>query len=170
MKLRSIELVLPRAAEASAFMTDIWGMAPAEVRGDTHYLRGSGSYPYLVALAEGADEYVRRWDIEYAGAAGQCDAHARIGPCTRPIAPAAVRLAPVLEGRINLTTATSEELQLLPGVGPATAEKIIAYRERYPIRSIVQLKRIKGIGPKRYEAMRPYLAVEGETTLRVTSP
>jgi competence protein ComEA len=82
----------------------------------------------------------------------------------------AVMLAPVLEGRINLNTATSEELQLLPGVGPATAEKIIAYRERYPFRSVVQIKRIKGIGPKRFEAMRPYLAVEGETTLRVGSP
>lgn len=81
----------------------------------------------------------------------------------------AFMLAPALEGRINLNTATSEELQLLPGVGPSTAEKIIAYRERYPFRSIVQLKRIKGIGPKRFEAMRPYLAVEGETTLRVAS-
>jgi competence protein ComEA len=79
-------------------------------------------------------------------------------------------LAPVLEGSLNLNTATSEQLQLLPGVGPATAEKIIAYRERYPFRSIVQLKRIKGIGQKRFDAMRPYLAVEGETTLRVASP
>lgn len=83
---------------------------------------------------------------------------------------AAVMLAPVLEGRINLNTATSEELQLLPGVGPATAAKIIAYRERYPFRSILQLRRIKGIGPKRYEAMRPYLAIDGETTLRIASP
>lgn len=87
---------------------------------------------------------------------------------TGPVA--AVMLAPVLEGRINLNTASSEELQLLPGVGPATAAKIIAYRERYPFKSILQIKRIKGIGPKRYEAMRPYLAVDGETTLRSASP
>jgi competence protein ComEA len=76
----------------------------------------------------------------------------------------------VLEGRINLNTATAAELELLPGVGPATAEKIIAYRERYTFRSITHLMRIKGIGRKRFEAMRPYLAVEGETTLHVASP
>lgn len=59
MKLRSIELALPHAAEAAAFLTDVWGMAPADVRGNTHYLRGSGSLPYLVALAEAGDGYVR---------------------------------------------------------------------------------------------------------------
>lgn len=59
MKLRSIELALPQAAEAAAFLTDIWGMAPAEVRGGTCYLRGSGSYPYLVALEESPQAYVR---------------------------------------------------------------------------------------------------------------
>jgi catechol 2,3-dioxygenase len=59
MKLRSIELAMPGAAEAAAFMTDIWGMAPAGVVGNIHYLRGSGSYPYLVSLEEAADSYVR---------------------------------------------------------------------------------------------------------------
>ena len=59
MKLRSIELALPGAAEAAAFLTDIWGMAPAEVIGDIQYLRGSGSFPYLVALEESAQPYVR---------------------------------------------------------------------------------------------------------------
>jgi 2,3-dihydroxy-p-cumate/2,3-dihydroxybenzoate 3,4-dioxygenase len=59
MKLRSIELVLPGAANAAAFLTSVWGMAEAEVRGGTHYLRGSGRHPYLVALAEGAEDYVR---------------------------------------------------------------------------------------------------------------
>lgn len=59
MKLRSIELALPGAAQAAAFLTEIWGMAPASVEGGIHYLRGSGSYPYLVALAESAEPYVR---------------------------------------------------------------------------------------------------------------
>jgi catechol 2,3-dioxygenase-like lactoylglutathione lyase family enzyme len=59
MKLRSIELVLPNAAAAAAFMTDIWGLRSAEVRGQAHYLRGAGNFPYLVALEEGPAPYVR---------------------------------------------------------------------------------------------------------------
>jgi len=55
MKLRSIELVVPDAAEAAEFLAGTWGMAPAEQRGTTHYLRGSGTHPYLVALAEGSE-------------------------------------------------------------------------------------------------------------------
>jgi len=59
MKLRSIELALPDPAEAARFLTEIWGLAPAEVRGATHYLRGSGTFPYLVALEAAADTFVR---------------------------------------------------------------------------------------------------------------
>lgn len=59
MKLRSIELVLPNAAAAAAFLTDVWGMAAAETRDSDHYLRGSGTFPYLVALHEGAEAFVR---------------------------------------------------------------------------------------------------------------
>ena len=59
MKLRSIELALPGAAAAAAFLVDVWGMASAEVRGATHYLRGSGPFPYLVALSEHPEPFVR---------------------------------------------------------------------------------------------------------------
>ncbi|MCX4244168.1 ComEA family DNA-binding protein [Paraliomyxa miuraensis] len=79
-------------------------------------------------------------------------------------------LAPAIEGRVNLNTATSEQLQLLPGVGPATAGKIIAYRERHPFKAVIHVMRIEGIGRKRFEAMRPYLAIDGETTLHVVAP
>ena len=59
MKLRSIELVLPDARAAAAFMTDIWGLVSAETRGATHYLRGSGDFPYLVSFTDGPEPFVR---------------------------------------------------------------------------------------------------------------
>lgn len=59
MKLRSIELVLPDARAAAAFMTDVWGLVSAETRGTTYYLRGSGDFPYLVSFAEGPEPFVR---------------------------------------------------------------------------------------------------------------
>ena len=58
MKLRSIELSLPDPASAAAFMADIWGLVAVDGPGATAYLRGSGSYPYLVSFAPG-DEFVR---------------------------------------------------------------------------------------------------------------
>lgn len=59
MKLRSVELVTSRVAEAARFMTDIWGLVLAEQRGNDFYLRGSGAFPYLMALHHGDADYVR---------------------------------------------------------------------------------------------------------------
>lgn len=59
MKLRSIEMVMPDAAQAAEFMLNIWKMAPAGVSNKTLYLRGSGTFPYLVAFEEGEKSYVR---------------------------------------------------------------------------------------------------------------
>ena len=59
MKLRSIELALPDPAAAARFMIDIWGLADGGVIDGTHYLRGSGDYPYLVAFEPSTDEFVR---------------------------------------------------------------------------------------------------------------
>ena len=78
----------------------------------------------------------------------------------------AAALAPSLDGHININTASGDQLQLLPGVGPATAAKIIEYRTRRPFGHPTHLMRIKGIGPKTFNAIRPYVVVEGETTLR----
>ena len=61
---------------------------------------------------------------------------------------------------VNLNTATSEELQQVPGIGPATAQKILQARKSYgTFKSVDDLQAIKGIGPKRLEKMRKYLTV-----------
>jgi|SRR5579859_4485318 len=61
---------------------------------------------------------------------------------------------------INLNTANSEQLQEVPGIGPATADKILKMRKSYgPFKSVDDLRAIKGIGLKRLEKMRKYLTV-----------
>ena len=61
---------------------------------------------------------------------------------------------------ININTANSEELQQVPGIGPATADKILQMRKSYgAFKSVDDLLSIRGIGKKRLEKMRKYLTV-----------
>jgi comEA protein len=70
------------------------------------------------------------------------------------------------KGIVNINTAEGEQLQLLPRVGPALAERIINFREvNGPFKSVDELVAVKGIGEKSLEQLRPYIAVTGETTL-----
>ncbi len=58
-------------------------------------------------------------------------------------------------GKVSLATATAEELDELPGVGPVTAQKILDYRaEHGPFRSVEDLDDVPGIGPTRVEQLR----------------
>jgi len=56
-------------------------------------------------------------------------------------------------GRIDINTATEKELKMVPGVGPVMASRIIAAR---PFRSADDLKKVNGIGDKKYAKIRPY--------------
>jgi competence protein ComEA len=58
-------------------------------------------------------------------------------------------------GKVVLSTAGEAELDTLPGVGPKTAQQIIAYREQYgPFRSVEELEDVPGIGPATVERLR----------------
>lgn len=60
------------------------------------------------------------------------------------------------EGAVDLNTADSSALQTLPGVGPATAEKIIAHREQVgDFQSLTDLDAVSGIGPATLERLAP---------------
>ncbi len=76
-------------------------------------------------------------------------------------------LAKTLDGKLNINTATAEQWALLPGIGPAIAARLVAYRSERPFTHVSHVMRVKGIGRKTYAAIRPYLTTEGETTLRV---
>ena len=61
---------------------------------------------------------------------------------------------------INLNSATSEQLQQVPGIGPATADKILQMRKSQgAFKSVDDLLAVRGIGRKRLDKMRKYLTV-----------
>jgi comEA protein len=67
---------------------------------------------------------------------------------------------------VNINTASAEQLQLLPRVGPALAKRIIDFREANgAFEKTDELVAVKGIGDKSLAALKPYLAVTGDTTL-----
>ncbi len=73
-----------------------------------------------------------------------------------------------IEGFININTATAEELQMLPGIGASTAQGIVAFRNANgPFKSIEDLVKVRGIGEKKFNSIKAYLRIEGETTLHI---
>jgi len=71
---------------------------------------------------------------------------------------------------VNINTADAAQLQLVPGIGPSTAEKILQMRKSYgSFKSVNDLAAIRGIGPKRLEKMRKYLTV-GKTAAPAPNP
>ena len=63
-------------------------------------------------------------------------------------------------GRVRINSASSSELQSLPGVGPALAQRIIAERSRGRFASAEDLLRVSGIGKAKLEKMRAYVEVD----------
>ncbi len=62
-------------------------------------------------------------------------------------------------GPVHLNTATLEELDALPGVGPVTAQKILDYRQQHgAFSSVDELDAIPGIGPARLDQLRDLVA------------
>ncbi|MDY7041567.1 MAG: helix-hairpin-helix domain-containing protein, partial [Chloroflexota bacterium] len=73
-----------------------------------------------------------------------------------PTAPGSVSAT----GKVNVNTATSEELDTLPGIGPAIAQRIIEYRQANgPFQSIEEIKNVSGIGDKLFEKLKDLITV-----------
>ena len=71
-----------------------------------------------------------------------------------------------LSGKLNLNTANEDQLQLLPTVGPAKAERIVAWRAKNGgFKRVADLRRVKGFGYKTLKKLEPYLDIKGDTTL-----
>lgn len=94
------------------------------------------------------------------------------GPVTRPAAtedaehPAKKSSHKDLVGKLNLNTATEDQLMLLPSVGPAKADRIVAWRKKNGgFKRAVDLRRVKGFGYKTFKRLEPFLDIKGDTTL-----
>lgn len=62
--------------------------------------------------------------------------------------------------KINVNTATAEELDALPGIGPALAGRIIAYRQQHgSFASVEELSNVSGISPKMVDGLRDKITV-----------
>ena len=71
-----------------------------------------------------------------------------------------------LAGKLNLNTANEEQLMMLPAVGPAKAERIVAWRKKNGgFKRVADLRRVKGFGYKTFKKLEPFLDIKGDTTL-----
>ena len=65
------------------------------------------------------------------------------------------------QGKVNINTASADELQRLPGIGPAMAERILAYRqENHGFQRAEDLMQVSGIGSKKFAKLQPFVRVK----------
>jgi competence protein ComEA len=69
-------------------------------------------------------------------------------------------------GTVNVNSAGVDQLALLPRIGPAVAQRIVAYREENgAFKALEDLMLVRGIGEKTFELIKPYASLSGQTTL-----
>jgi competence protein ComEA len=74
---------------------------------------------------------------------------------------------PPVTGKININTATAEQLAMLPGVSVKKAQGLIDYRTKNgTFKDIEDLRKMPGIKQKRIDKVKEYLIFDGETTLK----
>ena len=102
-----------------------------------------------------------------AAAPGSLPALASSGTLTpSPTKPGVPIAKKELTGKININTATEDQLMLLPTVGPAKAERVVTWRKKNNgFKRIADIRRVKGFGYKTFKRLEPYLDIKGDTML-----
>ena len=67
----------------------------------------------------------------------------------------------VSKQHVNPNTATSEQLEAIPGIGPQMAERIVVYRQEHGyFATLEDLRKVSGVGPSTYKKIEPYLTLD----------
>ncbi|MEA2180788.1 MAG: competence protein ComEA [Solirubrobacteraceae bacterium] len=168
----------PASSSATVPIEPAAGAAGAVAGGDgevTVHVAGAVASPGVYRLRQGSrvDDAVRRAggatrraDLSAVNLAAQLeDGRQVLVPVRVPSGGAAVAGGAATAGaaqpaKVNLNTATAEQLDTLAGVGPATAAKILAHREQHGgFGSVEELGDVPGIGERRLEALRELVTV-----------
>jgi len=76
-----------------------------------------------------------------------------------------------VEGKVNINTATETQIALLPGIGPKLAAEVVNYRTNNGgFKTIEDIKKVSGVGDKKFEKIKDFVVLEGETTIKSTKP
>jgi competence protein ComEA len=73
---------------------------------------------------------------------------------------------PKVSGVANLNEASLAQLDMLPGVSAKAAQKIVDYRKQHPFTRAEELVKVKGFGKKKFDKLKPFVGVQGPTTLK----
>ncbi len=74
-----------------------------------------------------------------------------------------------VEGKVNINTAAEDQIALLPGIGPKLATEIVNYRTNNGNFQVIDdIKKVSGVGDKKFEKIKNFVTVEGDTTIKST--
>lgn len=118
--------------------------------------RGTGTEPVIVSRTQPATASADTTGVQPSETEPQATA---TDPGTQPSTQETEPVWPV-----NINTATLEQLQTLPGIGPVLAQRILDYREENgPFLSVSELTMVSGIGISTLEKLLDYVTVGGES-------
>jgi competence protein ComEA len=129
----------------------------------TIYINGAVATPGLYTLPEGSrvDDAVKAAGGNLPGAEmNNINLATKLTDGQQINIPGIVDTSHVNVGRININTATVEELNSLPGIGPTTAQAIVDYRLQQGLFQVVQdIQNVPGVGPATYALIQDYIIV-----------